>query len=174
MLRENTRSWTVPYIPTPLKIVREMLRMARAGGDDVLYDLGCGDGRILVMAVKEFGVKKAVGYEIRGDLCEYAKSTVVGQGLQNEIRIVHEDLFHADLSEVTVITLYLNLAFNELLRPKLEHEARARTRVVSRDFEIEEWIAKRKEVFDGHEIFLYTIPESLIFSSDAKRETILF
>lgn len=154
-------SWLVPYIPTAARTVRRMLSMARAGSGDVVYDLGCGDGRALVMAVKEFGVKKAVGYEIRGDLCEYAESKIVSQGLEGKIRIVHGDLFNADLSEATVITLYLNIAANERLRPKLEREAKAGTRIVTHDFEIEGWRPTEIEVLSPDVIYLYTIPECL-------------
>ena len=155
-------SWLVPYVPTPLGTVRRMLRIAGAGPDDVVYDLGCGDGRMLLTAVKEFRVKSAVGYEIRRDLCRYDTSKIRRAGLEDKIILVHGDLFDADLHNATVITLYLNIAVNEWLRPKLEREARVNTRIVSHDFKIEGWRATRKDYPDGDMIYLYTIPESMI------------
>lgn len=126
--RSWSKGWLVPYVSTPLGTVRRMLSIARAGPDDVVYDLGCGDGRMLLTAVKEFGVKRAVGYEIRKDLCGYAASKILNEGLEDKITLVHGDLFDADLHKATVITLYLNIAVNERLRPKLERGTRATTR----------------------------------------------
>ena len=99
-----------------------MLSIARAGPDDVVYDLGCGDGRMLLTAVKEFGVKRAVGYEIRKDLCGYAASKILNEGLEDKITLVHGDLFDADLHKAAVITLYLNIAVNERLRLNCDAE----------------------------------------------------
>ena len=154
----------VPYYPTPPKIVRRMLKMAKVGPGDVVYDLGCGDGRILIMAVKEFGADRAVGYEMREDLSGSALSEIRHQGLHGRVKLVNGNLFDADLYEATVITLYLDNSTNERLKPKLGKEARAGTRIVSHAFEIKGWKAARKKKIHGDTIYLYTVPESIMFS----------
>jgi len=153
--------WTVPYVPTPPEIVRRMLKIARVGPGDVVYDLGCGDGRILITAVKEFGADRAVGYEVREDLCGVALAGIERQGLQCRVKLVNEDLFDVDLYEATVITLFLDDSTNQRLKPKLEREARVGTRIVSYTYEIEGWKATRKKRLHGDTIYLYTVPESI-------------
>jgi len=154
-------SWaTAPYLPTPPEIVRRMLKIARVGPGDVLYDFGCGDGRILIMAVKEFGADRAVGYEIREDLCRAALAEIERQELQSGVKLVNRDLFNADLYEVTVITLYLNQSTIQRLKLKLEREARVGTRIVSYAYEIEGW-KPAKERRRGDTIFLYKVPEAI-------------
>ncbi len=108
-----------------------MLEVARASRDDVLCDLGCGDGRILTTAVKDFGVKSAFGYEIREDLFKTASAEVEKQNLMNKVHIFNRDLFQADLKDATLITLYLTTYANERLKPKLRAEARPGSRIVS-------------------------------------------
>jgi tRNA A58 N-methylase Trm61 len=154
-------SWaTAPYSPTPPRIVRRMLKIARVGPGDVLYDLGCGDGRILIMAVKEFGAKKAVGYEIGEEVYRTALREVERLGL-GRIRLVKGDLFEADLSEATVITLYLDDLTNKRLKLKLEREVRAGARIASYAYGIKGWKAAEKERLHGDTIFLYTVPEAI-------------
>src|SRR6266567_397565 len=125
-----------PFVSSPQDVVRKMLEVAKATKDDVVVDLGCGDGRILATAVKDFGVKAAFGYEIR------------------------EDLFQADLKEATLITLYLTTYANERLKPKLRAEAKPGSRIVSHDFMINGWKPSRKENYNEHTIYVYSIPES--------------
>lgn len=148
----------VPFVPTSLDTARRMLQIAKVGPEDVVYDLGCGDGRILIMAVKEFKAKKAVGYEIMERIYGAAVQEIERQGLKERITLIKGDLFKADLSEATVITLYLNGSANQRLRPKLEKEARAGARVVSHDFYMEGWRTKREERFKGDDIYLYVLP----------------
>jgi len=152
---------TVPYLPTPPEIARRMLKIARVGPGDVVYDLGCGDGRILIMAVKEFGADRAVGYEMREDLCGAALAEIECQALQGRVKLVNEDLFDADLHEATIITLYLNEPTNQRLKPKLEREARVGTRIVSYAYKIKGWKPTKKIRLHGDTIFLYTVPESI-------------
>jgi len=151
----------VPFVPTSVDTVRRMLEIAGVGPKDVVYDMGCGDGRILITAVKEFKAKKAVGYEIMEKIYRAAVQEVERQGLKEKITLVKEDLFKADLSEATVITLYLNGSANQRLRPKLEKEARAGVRVVSHDFYMEGWKAKREERVKGDDIYLYILPGAI-------------
>ena len=157
--------WTAPYYPTSPKIVRIMLKIASVGLGDVVYDLGSGDGRILIMAVKEFGADRAVGCEIREDLCGAALGKIERLGLQGRVKLVNGDLFDMDIYEATAIMLYLDELTNQRLKLKLERGAKDGTRVVSHMFEIKGWTAATKKTFHGkrtqHTIYLYTIPESI-------------
>ncbi len=152
-----------PFVSSPQDVVRKMLEVARATKDDVLCDLGCGDGRILTTAVKDFGVKAAFGYEIREDLFKTASAEVQKQNLLEKVRIFNKDLFSADLKEATLITLYLTTYANERLKPKLRAEARPGSRIVSHDFMINGWKPTRKENYNEHTIYVYSVPESYSF-----------
>jgi len=155
-------SWvTAPYLPTPPEIVRRMLKVAQVGPGDVVYDLGCGDGRILITAVKEFGADRAVGFEIWEDLCRACLSKIERQGLQSRVKLVNGDIFDANLYEATVITLYLDESTNQRLKLKLEREARVGTRIVSYAYEIKGWKPAKKERRHGDTIFLYMVPEAI-------------
>ena len=149
-----------PFVSSPHDVVHKMLEVARASRDDVLCDLGCGDGRILTTAVKDFGVKSAFGYEIREDLFKTASAEVEKQNLMNKVHIFNRDLFQADLKDATLITLYLTTYANERLKPKLRAEARPGSRIVSHDFMINGWKPSRKENYNEHTIYVYSIPES--------------
>jgi len=150
-----------PYVPSQPEVVRKMLEVARVGPEDVVYDLGCGDGRILVTAVKEFHAKKAVGYELREDLYKSTLEEIMLQNLKERINLINGDLFKADISEATVITLYLTGLGNDHLKPKLTKEAQPGTRVVSHDFKINGWRpAKVIHLTQYREIYLYTIPDA--------------
>ncbi len=153
--------YEVPFVPTFQGTVKRMLEVAEVGPYDLVYDLGCGDGRILVAAVEDFEAKAAVGYEVREELYKEALSKIEDRGLRGRIELFNEDLFKADLSEATVITLYLNHSTNSRLRPKLEKEVRPGTRVVSHDFEIKGWHPVRRERYRGDTIYLYVVPEAL-------------
>jgi hypothetical protein len=126
--------------------------------------------------VKEFGADRAVGYEMREELCGTALSEITRLRLQGRVKIVNGDLFDADLYEATVITVYLDESTNQRLKLKLEREARAGTRIVSHVYEIKGWKAVKKIrlphrtnlIFDTN-LYLYTVPESIIFSKQQKR-----
>jgi 16S rRNA A1518/A1519 N6-dimethyltransferase RsmA/KsgA/DIM1 with predicted DNA glycosylase/AP lyase activity len=149
-----------PFVSSPHDVVRKMLEVAKAGQTDVLCDLGCGDGRILTTAVKDFGVKSATGYEIREDLFKTASSEVEKLSLANKVHIFNRDLFQADLKDATLITLYLTTYANERLKPKLRAEARPGARIVSHDFMINGWKPSKKENYNEHTIYVYSIPDS--------------
>ncbi len=149
-----------PFVSSPHDVVRKMLEVAKASKEDVLVDLGCGDGRILATAVKDFGVRSASGYEIREDLFKTASGEVEKLNLTNKIHIYNRDLFQADLKDATLITLYLTTYANERLKPKLRAEARPGSRIVSHDFMINGWKPSKKENFNEHTIYVYSIPES--------------
>jgi len=136
-----------------------MLQLANTGPEDVVYDLGCGDGRILSIAVSKFNVKKAVGVEIRDYLVKMAQSRIRELGIEGRAVVIHGDFFDVDISEATVVTLFLLTSVNNMLKPKLENELRKGARVVSHEFEITGWTPVKIEVCsDGylrHKIYLY-------------------
>lgn len=127
-----------PFIPTPTEVIRAMLQLAELKSGETLYDLGCGDGRILIMAAQEFGAK-AVGVEL--DEGRYGDSIkkIHGLHLENRVNIIHDDLLKVDLSEADVVTLYLLTSANEKVKPNLELYLKKGARVVSHDFEILGW-----------------------------------
>jgi len=135
-----------------------MLELAKIIPNDVVYDLGCGDGRILIAAVKDFDAKGAVGYEINPSLYKTASDNIKKCNLEDRIDLFNEDLFNADLSKATVVTLYLTSWANEKLRPKLEDEIQSGTRIISHDFSIHGWRPKAKDGFQGHAIYVYEGP----------------
>ena len=146
-----------PYIPSAPEAIRKMLEIGEARPNDTLYDLGCGDGRILIVAVKEFGVKKAVGIEIRRDLVRKALENVKKMNLADRISIIWGDFFYVDISPATIVTLYLSYTGNVKLKEKLKRELKKGTRVVSHDFEIPGWSPIKEAVVGLHNIYLYVI-----------------
>ena len=128
----------VIYYPTPTETVAEMLRMAKLKKGDVLYDLGSGDGRIPIAAAKEYGIR-AVGIEIDPKLVTEAEENARQAGVSHLVRFRNEDMFHIDISEATVVTLYLSEKLNVLLRPKLLSELRPGSRILSHDFRMGDW-----------------------------------
>lgn len=154
-----------PYVGSPEHAVDKMLEMANLKTGETLYDLGCGDGRILIAAAKRYRVK-AVGVEISGHLAKTATEKVKKAGLQNQIRILHGDFMQTDLSPADVVTLYLATTANESLRPNLEHYLRPNTRVVSYDYPIPGWKPINTSDSEGpygatHTIYLYEVPNSI-------------
>ena len=161
----DTPSSVAPYVPSPLNIVKKMLELAGAGEDDVVYDLGCGDGRILFTAVEDFNVKRAMGYELNPSMCGTIREKINDKGLEKRIEVVNSNFFLADLSPASLITIYLTTSGNTKLKPKFEKELRGGARVVSHDFPIHGWTtAKPGEpiYFDesSHRIYLYRVPEA--------------
>jgi hypothetical protein len=149
-----------PFVPSRPEVVQRMLEVSQVGTQDVVFDLGCGDGRIILSAVRDFKAKKAIGYEVRSDLCRQVVKDIANQNLQNRAILVNGDLMNADISEATVITLYLTTSGNERLKPKLSSETKKGTRIVSHDFEIKGWNPSIKKNFQGHTIYLYVVPEA--------------
>jgi SAM-dependent methyltransferase len=158
-----------PYVSSDLEVVKKMLEVAKVGPEDLVYDLGCGDARILIAAVKDFNARGAVGYEIREDVYATALKAVEKLNLQGRVKLVYGDLFNADVSNATVITLYLTTSANERLRGKLEKETRSGTRVISHDFRMPEWEPSFREDFGTHTIYLYQIPDAFTKVSKQSR-----
>jgi SAM-dependent methyltransferase len=149
----------VPYVPTPQDIVDKMLELAKVTSDDVVYDLGSGDGRIVITAAQKYGAH-AVGVEINPDLYRESSSRIKELGLDDRAHIICEDLFDVSIHRATVVTLYLLTSFNEKLRPKLESQLRPGARIVCHDFHIPGWDPEK--VIDvvsknniSHKLYLY-------------------
>jgi SAM-dependent methyltransferase len=154
-----------PYVGSPERAVEKMLDMANLKPGETLYDLGCGDGRILIAAAKKYKVK-AVGIEISNHLAKTAAQEVKKAGLDDHVKVVHGDFMQTDLSHADVVTLYLATTANESLRPNLEHYLRPNTRVVSYDYPIPGWKPIDTSETAGrhgatHTIYLYEVPNSL-------------
>src|SRR5690349_14587088 len=127
-----------PYIPSPQEVVDRMLSAARVKPGEVVYDLGSGDGRIIITAAQKFQAR-AVGVELRADLCKATLAKIRQMGLEDRIQLIHENMLKVDLSPADVVTLYLLTSSNERLRPNLEKYLKPGARVVSNDYEIKGW-----------------------------------
>jgi predicted RNA methylase len=127
-----------PSIPTPSSVVDRMLDAAHVKASDVVYDLGSGDGRIVIAAAQKYGAK-AVGVEMLPDLCRQAQRRIRELGLEDRASIVEGNVFHVDFSPATVVTMYFMTDSNERLRPNLEKYLKPGTRVVSNQFPIRGW-----------------------------------
>ena len=149
-----------PYVVSPQQIVDRMLEMAEIKPGETLYDLGSGDGRVLITAVQRYRAK-AVGIEISEALVKSTNERIQKLGLQNDARVIQADMLQIDLSPADVVTIYLATDSNEILRPNLEKYLKPGARVVSHDYAVPGWKAKAvdKDLPDarGHVIYLYQI-----------------
>jgi SAM-dependent methyltransferase len=127
-----------PYVPTPWVIVDDMLKLADIRADDVVYDLGSGDGRLVITAAKRFGAR-GVGIELQPDLIELARAGAKKEGVADRVKFVQGDLFETDIREATVVTLYLLPRFVTRLVPRFLAELRPGTRIVSHDYPLVPW-----------------------------------
>lgn len=150
-------SLDVPYVPTPPDVVQTMLEMGGVKQGDVLYDLGCGDGRIVITAARRYGAR-GVGIDIDPERIREARANAREQGVAERVEFRVDDLFKSDFSEATVVTLYLLPTINQRLRPQLWRQLKVGTRVVSHEFDMgEEWPSDRTEMVGGRSIHLWTI-----------------
>ena len=153
---------SVPFVPTPTEVVREMLRIAELKPGEIVVDLGCGDGRVLTVAAKEFDAF-AVGVEARRDLIVRALVNVKKANVLGRVLIIQGDFFKLNLGFADVVFLYLLSSVNEMLKPKLEKELKDNARVVSHDFEVRGW-RPTKEIkvrngYRSHTVYLYRISD---------------
>jgi len=157
----------VPYVPTTEPAVDEMLKLANVQKSDVLYDLGCGDGRIVVTAAKKFGTR-GVGIDINPVRISEARANAKKNGVEHLVQFIEADLFEAKISDATVVTLFLLPSVNLKLKPKLLSDLKPGTRVVSNTFDMGEWKAEKETALDendyedtylSHKFFLWTIPQ---------------
>lgn len=151
----------VPYVATPQRVVERMLDLAGVGEDDVVYDLGSGDGRIVMTAVQEYGARRGVGIEIVPELVEQSRSYARLAGVSDRVSFYRADLFDTDLGEATVLTMYLLPEVIEKLIPKIRRELDPGDRVVSHNYGADLWPPDRTErVSEGHVVYLWTIRDS--------------
>jgi SAM-dependent methyltransferase len=149
----------VVYIPTPQTVVEAMLDMAHVTAADIVYDLGSGDGRIVITAAKKYGAR-GVGVEIDPALVKKATENAAAAGVSSRVRFVTGNVFTADIKEATVVTLYLLQSINERLRPRLVRELKPGTRIVSHVFNMgPEWPPAQSALVEGHPVQLWTIPD---------------
>ncbi len=150
------RSPDVIYVPTPSATVELMLATAKVGKNDVLYDLGCGDGRIVIEAAKRFGIR-AVGIDIDPQRIAEANANAKSAGVAHLVQFRNADLFESDISEASVVTLYLLPSLNQKLRPKLQKDLKKGTRIVSHDFDMGDWKPQQTVNVDGRTVYLWII-----------------
>ena len=153
----RTRTPDVIFVPTPNDVVNKMLEMAKVTAKDVVYDLGCGDGRIVITATQRYGCR-GVGIDIDPERIREATGNVQKAKVADKVKLIQGDLFETAIGEATVVTLYLLTELNLKLRPKLMKELRPGTRVVSHAFAMGDWKPERTEQVNGASVYLWRIP----------------
>jgi len=154
---QPARKPDVPYVPTPQEVVDRMLELAKVGKNDVVYDLGCGDGRIVITAAKEHGAR-GVGIDLNPERIAEAKANADRAGVNGKVTFKVGDLFATDFSGASVVTLYLLPDVNRALRPQLWKQLKVGTRVVSHDFDMgAEWPPEKTERVAGKTLYYWTI-----------------
>jgi SAM-dependent methyltransferase len=151
----------VIYEPTPQDVVEEMLKMAEVNQNDVVYDLGCGDGRFIITAAKKYGAR-GVGVDINPERVNESNENAIKAGVANRVRFFEGDLFETDIREATVVTLYLLTELNLRLRPKLFRELKPGARVVSHRFSMGEWKPDKMGTLGKYEYYYWVIPADVV------------
>jgi tRNA A58 N-methylase Trm61 len=154
-----------PFVPSPQTVVEFMLKIAELRAGEVLFDMGSGDGRTVIMAAKTFGAR-GVGIELREDLAKKAMGNIHECGLDDRVTIMNDDMFNVNLTSADVVYLYLTTSANEKIKPNLERDLKKGARVVSHDYEIIGWRPVKVESFcenpqlgyPSHTIYLYKKP----------------
>jgi ribosomal protein L11 methylase PrmA len=152
------RTPDVIYVPTPPEVVEAMLKVANVKAGDVVYDLGCGDGRIVVTAAQKYGAR-GIGIDIDPQRIKEANENVQKAGVGDRVKIMQADLFETNISEATVVTLYLLPSLNVKLMPKLMKELKPGTRIVSHAFDMGDWKPEQTLNVDGRTVYYWTIPK---------------
>lgn len=155
---KQLRSPDVVYVPTPYEAVDAMLKGTKVGKGDVVYDLGSGDGRIPIMAVQKYNAARAVGIDINPERIKEAQANLKSAGVGDRVRFLNEDLFEANISDASVVTLYLLPSLNLKLLPKLLNELKPGTRIASHAFDMGSWKPERTLNVDGSTVYFWTIP----------------
>jgi precorrin-6B methylase 2 len=161
------RSPDVPYVPTPQPVVEAMLKLGEVKKGDILYDLGSGDGRIPITAAKLYGVR-ATGIDINPERISEAQANAKSEKVTDKVKFLNEDLFEANISDATVVTLYLLPSINLKLRPKLWKDLKPGTRIVSHSFDMGDWEAEKKIEVDGRYLYLWRVPSTAPQLKDSK------
>ncbi|MGH9943764.1 MAG: SAM-dependent methyltransferase [Pyrinomonadaceae bacterium] len=151
------RTPDVPYVPTSEQVVDAMLKLAKVTKSDTVYDLGCGDGRIVITAAKEFGAN-GVGVDINPVRIREANENAKKAQVTDKVKFIEGDLFATDFSQATVVTLHLLSAVNLKLRPKLLEQLKPGTRIVSHAFDMGDWKPEQTLQVEGAMIYFWTVP----------------
>ncbi len=151
------RAPDVPFEPSPPHVVDQMLKLAEVRKSDVVYDLGCGDGRIVITAAKQYGAR-GVGIDIDPQRIAESQENARAAGVADRVTFRNEDLFEADISGATVVTLFLWPEVNLKLRPKLLRDLKPGTRVVSYYWNMGDWVPEKDLEIDGHPVYLWIVP----------------
>jgi SAM-dependent methyltransferase len=149
----------VPYVPTPPEVVEVMLKLGNVGAGDVHYDLGCGDGRIVIMAVQKFGAARGTGYDIDPQRIKEANENAKQAGVTDKVKFILGNLFEADFRDATIVTLYLLPEVNLKLRPKLLKDLKVGSRIVSHQFDMGDWEPDKKVELDWRRVYVWTVTE---------------
>ena len=153
---QTVPSLDIHYVPTPTAVVEAMLRIARVTSTDVVYDLGSGDGRIVIEAARTYGAR-GVGVELHPELVKQAREGARKAGVADKVTFVQADLFKTDLSPATVVTLYLSPSINLRLRSKFERELRPGARLVSHRFPVGDWQPDQELTVGDNRVLFWTI-----------------
>ena len=151
-----TRQPDVIFVPTPQDVVDAMLKLANVKAGDVVYDLGCGDGRIVITAAQRFGAR-GIGIDIDPQRIKEATANAQKAGVADKVKFMQADLFETNISDANVVTLYLLPSLNLKLQPKLMRELKAGSRVVSHSFDMGDWKPDQEQDVTGRHIYLWTI-----------------
>jgi len=147
----------VPYVPTPQEVVDKMLEMAKVKQGDVVYDLGCGDGRIVITAAQRHGAR-GVGVDLDPERVAEARANARKAGVADRVTFRTQDLFKTDIREASVVTLYLLPEVNQRLKPKLQKDLKPGTRIVSHSFSMgDDWPPEKTEYVSGSTLYYWTI-----------------
>jgi ribosomal protein L11 methylase PrmA len=145
-----------PYISTPYPVVEAMLKLAHVGKKDLIIDLGCGDGRIVIEAAKRYGAR-GIGIDVNPARVAEARANARREGVEQLVRFEEQNVYDTDLKEATVVTLYLLQNINLRLRPTLESQLKPGARIVSHSFDMGSWKPNKKRMVDSDQIFLWKI-----------------
>ncbi len=156
-LPERTRVPDVIFVPTPQEVVDAMLKLAKVTASDVIFDLGSGDGRIPITAARTYGAR-GVGIDIDPQRIREANENLKNSGVGDKVRFLNQDLFTTDISEATVVTLYLLPSLNVKLLPKLNRELKPGTRVVAHAFDMGDIKPEQTQNINGRTIYMWTVP----------------
>lgn len=149
----------VPYVPTPPDVVEAMLKLGNAQAGDIHYDLGCGDGRIVIMAVQKFGVARGTGYDIDPQRIKEANENAKLAGVTDKVRFILGTLFEADFHDASIVTLYLLPEVNLKLRPKLLKDLKVGSRIVSHQFDMGDWEPDKQVEIGWRKVYMWTVTE---------------
>lgn len=156
---ELPRALDVPFVPTPMEVVDTMLDMARVTAADLVYDLGCGDGRIVIRAAQRFGAR-GVGVDLNPQRVREARAAAraAGPAIDAKVRFEVGDVFEFDFSRATVVTMYLLPSVNLKLRPRIFKELKPGTRIVSHDFDMGDWAPQARRELANATVYFWTVP----------------